>query len=324
MKLLLTFTFLCSFLLSAQVNLAGYSTNEYDEQISVFRYEPEINVLINAPAADKFQKDLPVGIILYALPNGNSTAWTIGKIPGPGDDWHYGIQNIGPQTRYLRNTIKEYNVITVYLETDQKSWPAWKSKHSDYASIVKSVVDTLLQEFAGFTPFIILSGHSGGGRFIFSFLDAYDPIPFYVKRICFLDSDYGYETEYGEKISSWLKSSHENALCVLAYNDSSVTLNGKKIVSPTGGTWYRSRVMQADLSEKFDFRTAEDTAFIRHTALEGRIQIILKKNPANEIFHTVQVERNGFIHSVLSGTIYENRGYAYWGERVYQQFFNKN
>jgi hypothetical protein len=68
-------------------------------------------------------------------------------------------------------------------------------------------------------------------------------------------------------------------LVVLAYNDSIVIYNGKPLVSPTGGTWYRSRLMQRKLAEAFPFKTFADTALIDHQALNGRIRIILKENP---------------------------------------------
>jgi len=182
---------------------------------------------------------------------------------------------------------------------------------------VQKLTDTVCSFFRKYETFVVLSGHSGGGRFIFSFIDANEKIPSYVKRICFLDSNYGYDSSYTPKFSEWLKSSEENFLCVLAYNDSSVVLNGKNIVSPTGGTWYRSRKFKEDLSREFAFTTSEDDSLISHTALDGRIKIILRKNPGGEIFHTVQVEKNGFIHSLLTGTRYENCGYKYFGEKVY-------
>jgi hypothetical protein len=106
---------------------------------------------------------------------------------------------------------------------------------------------------------------------------------------------------------------------VLAYNDSTVLFNGKPVVSPTGGTWYRSRLMAKDLSGYFEFGISEDDEFIKHNALNGRLQIILKKNPDNEIFHTVQVEKNGLIHSMFTGTPFENKGYKYFGERSYEK-----
>jgi hypothetical protein len=41
------------------------------------------------------------------------------------------------------------------------------------------------------------------------------------------------------------------------------------------------------------------------------------ENPERKILHTVQVERNGFIHAMLSGTAAEGKGYDYFGERVF-------
>ena len=47
------------------------------------------------------------------------------------------------------------------------------------------------------------------------------------------------------------------------------------------------------------------------------MQFILKENPERQIFHTVQVERNGFIHCIVSGTTNEAKGYDYFGPRAY-------
>lgn len=112
----------------------------------------------------------------------------------------------------------------------------------------------------------------------------------------------------------------KNNLFVLAYNDSIVIYNGKPLVSPTGGTWYRSRLMQRKISEVFPFKTIADTAFIDHQALNGRIKIILKENPNGLIYHTVQVEKNGFIFSLLSNTKFDKRKYfTYFGDRAYEK-----
>lgn len=299
----------------------GFSTHRYgDEQVVTFNYFPDIRVHINIAAAADFDPQKPVGLALFALPNGNSIEQTIGKIVQPEDNWHFGIQHIGAQTRFLRQQIDDYNLVTVYLEANQRSWPMWKSQHSNYAEIVKSLVEHLSSYFRDCDPFVILTGHSGGGRFIFSVLDAYPEIPNFVRRICFLDSNYGYEDIYGDQIIRWLNASDKNCLSVLAYNDSIALYNGKPFVSATGGTWYRSKMMQQYLSNTFEFSTTEDDDFIRHKALDGRIQILLKKNPGREIFHTVQVEKNGFIHTMLSGTATENAGYVYYGDRVYDDW----
>ena len=53
-------------------------------------------------------------IILYALPNGNSTAQTMGRKLAPGDDWHFDIQHIKAQTAYIRTELPEKNIAVVY------------------------------------------------------------------------------------------------------------------------------------------------------------------------------------------------------------------
>lgn len=318
------------YLLSAFAQLTGqdhpgfYQSPEFNEQVITFNFSPEIRIHINAPSKEKFNPVKPAALALYALPNGNTIEQTAGKILSEGDDWHFDIQHIAAQTRFLRNDIDDYNLVIAYLEADQKSWPAWKASHPDYKEQVQGAVDYLLSIFNDYNPFIILTGHSGGGRFIFSFLDAVDTIPAYVKRISFLDSNYGYENFYGAKIAHWLKISNENFLTVLAYNDSIALYEGKTFVSPTGGTWYRSRLMRDDLDNYFSFADEEDENFIKHSALDGRVKIILKKNPGKEILHTLQVERNGFIHSILAGTEFEEKNYKYFGDRAYPEYIHYN
>ena len=289
----------------------------FNEQVITFSYAPDIRVHINAACPDSFDTNKPVGLVLYALPNGNTIEQTVGKQMEAGDDWHYDIQHIGAQTRFLRRKISGYNLVVVYLETSQKSWPAWKSLHPNHADIIMNLTDYLKTCFKSMDPFIILTGHSGGGRFTFSFMDGVSAIPGDVKRILFLDSNYGYEHSYGDKMIEWLNSAPDRYLTVIAYNDSVALYNGEPIVSPTGGTWYRSRIMQRYMADSFSFTTSEDEDFIRHSALDGRLRFILKKNPAQAILHTVQVEKNGFIHGMLTGTAEENQDYIYYGDRAY-------
>ncbi len=298
--------------------LSGFSTSPYfNEQFVTFRLSEDMTIHINAAEIDSFNSDLPVGLVLFALPNGNTIEHAVGKILDEGEDWHYNIQHIGAQTRFLRQHIQDYNLVTVYLEATHMSWPTWNSSTPNSATIVKNTVEYLLACFDEFDPFIVLSSHSGGGRFIFSYMDGVANIPDYVKRICFLDSNYGYTHGYGDKLITWLNGSSERFLSVIAYNDSVALYNGAPIVSPTGGTWYRTRIMQQYMANHYTFTTEEDDSFIHHSALDGRIEIILKKNPDQVILHTVQVERNGFIHTMLSGTDLEGEGYTYYGPRAY-------
>ncbi len=258
-------------------------------------------------------------IIFYALPNGNSIEWTMGKTLQPADDWHYDIQHIAAQTRYLRAVMNDRNIIVVYMANQLKSWPAWKKQQGNGSSEIKRMVDSITGIFATYHPEIMLNSHSGGGSFIFGYLDAVNQIPDFVQRIAFIDSDYGYEDSiHSRKLIQWLKSSKQHHLNVLAYNDSIVIYNGKPLVSPTGGTWYRSQLMQRKLSKVFPFKRQADTSLIYYSALSNRINITLKINKEGKIYHTEQVVRNGFIHTVISGTAYEKKAaYRYWGERVY-------
>src|SRR6056297_466612 len=298
--------------------LPGFTVSPYfQDQYVTFNYEPDIRIQINAPSPENYDSQKPIRLALYALPNGNTIEQTVGKITDAEDDWHYDIQHIGAQTRFLREKFSTENLITAYLETSQKSWPAWKSETANYAQIIKNLVTYLKSNYAQKEVKVVLSGHSGGGRFIFSFLDSVDEIPQYIDRICFLDSDYGYEDGYGAKLQQWLSEYTESCLSVLAYNDSIALYNGEPIVSPIGGTWYRSKMMKTYLANFFDFDTHEDEHLIKHRALNGRISILLKKNPERKILHTVQVEKNGFIHTMLTGTDLEGEGYLYYGERAY-------
>ena len=167
----------------------------------------------------------------------------------------------------------------------------------------------------------MIAGHSGGGSLSFGYLNAVATIPDRVVRLAFLDSNYAYDAAaHREKLVKWLKSDRNHTLCVLAYNDSVALLNGKPFVSAAGGTWGKSHEMERDLSREFEFKARTNAEFETFTALAGHVQFILKENPNREILHTVQVERNGFIHALLSGTTNENRGYDYFGVPAYTRW----
>ena len=164
----------------------------------------------------------------------------------------------------------------------------------------------------------VLAGHSGGGSLIFGFLNAVDTIPDWIKRIAFLDSDYAYDTtRHADKLRHWLAASPENHLCVLAYQDYLARLNGKPFVSEAGGTWGRSHVLLNDLSGQFPFTSRTNNGLEQFSTTNAQVEFLLKENPEGKILHTVQVERNGFIQSLLSGTADEGKGYEYLGARAY-------
>jgi hypothetical protein len=267
-------------------------------------------------------------LILYALPNGNTTEQTIGRQLKPGDDWHFDIQHIGAQTRFLRQLLPDRNVVVAYLEASAKtiprSWPAWRKENGDLP--IPGIVGAIRKIFAGEPVDIVLSGHSGGGSFIFGYLNAVESIPGDVARIAFLDSNYAYDPARGhaDKLCRWLEADGEHRLCVLAYNDAAALLNGKPFVSAAGGTWGRSHAMIKDLGARFKLTSHAAGGLEKISGLDGRIEFLLKDNPERKILHTVQVERNGFIQAMVSGTTNEGRGYGYFGDRAYAKWMEKS
>lgn len=304
--------------------LPGFKPSaNFQEQQLIMEGKPEgTRILVNAPL-NGFKKNKKVHIVFYALPNGNTIEQTFGKKTKPDNDWHFDIQHIGAQTRFLRKTIQNRTLVVAYLENSLKSWPAWKACTPGYAHATAEMVESVLEIFSAWKTEITLNGHSGGGRFVFNYLDAFSEIPEKVVRMAFIDSNYGYEDSlYRQKITRWLKKDRQHSLCVLAYNDSVVVYNGKPLVSPTGGTWWRSRLMLQNFAGDFRFKHAENDSLLWNTASRKRIEIVLKPNPQGKIYHTVQVERNGFIHSLLSGTSKEQKNYRYFGERAYSEFIS--
>jgi len=324
-KIILFVIFLtgCVNLSNSQILKDFIETGSFNEQeLWIKNGHDSVTININAPL--HFNKKGKTFLVLFALPNGNSIEWTKGKKMKAVDDWHFDIQHIAAQTRFVKNLDNKNNYIVVYLMANQKSWPTWKRTTENSKPKIKNLVDSLSGLFKEYRPKIILNGHSGGGSFIFGYLDAVDKIPDNIERIAFLDSDYGYDDSlHTKKLADWLRRDKKNNLFILAYNDSVVIYNGKPLVSPTGGTWYRSKLMQRKLAETFSFKTIVDTAFIDHSALNGRIRIILKENLRGLIYHTVQVEKNGFIFSLLSNTQFDKRKYfTYFGDRVYEKYIS--
>ncbi len=287
-------------------------------EISRFYMRDSVRVTIDKPG--NFKKSRETIIIFYALPNGNSTEQTMGKKMEPGDDWHFDIQHIRAQTLFIREKIKKKNVVLIYLENNLKSWPAWKQRHPGFKISIPHIIDSLTGLFSTKRKSVYLNGHSGGGSFIFGYLAGVQNIPSKIKRISFIDSNYGYDSSYYMVFSKWLKEVKGSSLNLFAYNDSIALYNGKPVVSATGGTWHRGHLFLRHLQNDFVFDKAEHDSLSIYKSADKRIQFFFKSNPDRGIYHTQQVELNGFIHSILSGTKWENKGYRYYDRRAYTSF----
>lgn len=296
--------------------------NSFEEKLETISFDPGVRVLINCPLLLDTNK--PVRLILYALPNGNTIEQTIGHKLKEGEDWHFDIQHIGAQTRWLRAREPGVNIIIAYFECAEKSWPTWRKKNDPVNKRIVPIVNAVRARFAQYSPKLVLTGHSGGGSFTFGYLNGVEHIPAEVERIAFLDSNYAYDSALGhtDKLIEWLKGDEKHYLCLLAYHDSIALLNGKTFVSESGGTWGRSLAMVKDFSAKLEWKSESDAEWQRHSALDGRVKFFLKENPTKAILHTRQVEWNGFIHAMLTGTTQEGKDYTYMGARAYERWIS--
>ena len=307
--------------------LSGFETSKHwNEQIRDYTVEPEVRVFINAPSAQKLDPRKPLRIAFFALPNGNTIEQTIGRQMEPGLDWHYDIQHIGAQTRLFREVFPEENLVTVYLAAEQKSWPSWRKKRGYQDQLIADLLQSIASQFSSFDTRLNLTGHSGGGSLMFGYLNSMKQIPDSMKRIVFLDSNYGYSDKdsHGDKLIEWLKRATDHFLTVIAYDDREIMFNGKKVLGPTGGTWRATHRMIDRFQQDIPLTMKEEGDLIFYKGFNGQVAFILHKNPENKILHTVQVEKNGFLHGLTAGTAQEAFAWEYYGPRAYEKWIQPN
>jgi hypothetical protein len=279
--------------------------------------------------ADSFDPARPTTLLIYATPNGNTAEQTLGG-SGQGIDWHFDIQHIGAQVRRWREIEPRRNIVLAIVQAPAKSWPAFRKEHGDEDAPrrVRAIVAQLTERFGGTKARVILSGHSGGGSFLFSYLDGADEIvakhsPVDVQRIVFLDANYSYSdaARHGDKLLAWLRADTQRRLVVIAYDDREITLDGKRVVGPEGGTWRASGRMIARFRKDMDVTESRVEPFQQFSALDGRIRIYVHPNPQNKILHTALVgEMNGLLQGVTVGTALENAWGTFGGPRAYEHW----
>jgi hypothetical protein len=299
---------------------AGFAPcSRFGDLCRVDTVDPGVQISMNTPPVEAMGRDKTVDLILYALPNGNSTAWTAGKSVTPQDDWHYDIQHIAAQTRYLRAVLPGRLFVVVYLEATPLSWPRWRTLHPEGGKIIAEIVAYVRAQFMPRKTLVTLTGHSGGGSFTFGYLNAMDTIPGWVRRISFLDSNYGYadSSGHGEKLQRWLGGDTTRVLSVIAYDDRRVTLEGKPIVSPTGGTFRSTHRMLDRFARSGDLRQVRNDSLALWRGYGGCLEFLIHTNPRVEILHTQLVgDMNGFIHAITIATPSQQAG-EFGGPRKY-------
>ncbi len=293
-------------------------TAEFNEQVRWSRSHSGIRTMINAPSTLRAVRRL---LVIYATPNGNTIEQTLGCAASQDLDWRHDIQHVAAQVRRLRELDTTQDLVLAVVQAPELSWPAFRGKQSGADSMIQDLVATLGQEVAA--DRIALACHSGGGSFVFGCLNAVAEVPPAFERIVFLDANYAYSDDqrHGDKLLAWLKGNANRKLIVIAYDDREITLDGKRVVGPDGGTFRASQRM-LDRFRRDLALTEHPAGEFRHTSgLGGQVQFFIHPNPQNKILHTALVgEMNGLLQGLALGTDQAKQWGQFGGPRAYGQW----
>lgn len=281
-------------------------------------YGAGVRALVGRPTSIDPAK--PMQLLVYAVPAGNTIEQTLGRHLRAEDDWHFDIQHIAAQTRWLRAN-GHPNLVLAVVAPLRGSWTAWTKDQAAAGKTLAAVLEDLRHTVPGAR--LTLAGHSAGGSTLFSLLDEWGSVPDDVECIALLDANYRYDPSRGHaaKLADWLRSKAGRRLIVLAYEDFRARLDGKPFVTEAGGTWGRSQAMMADLAKELGALTVRETGLLEDARdASGRAFFLLRRNPEGAVWHTRLVELNGLIHAWKIGTAGEARGYEYLGARAYRGF----
>jgi hypothetical protein len=295
---------------------------EFSEVALTTTVEPNVRIHVNSPADSPKTAKRPTRLIIYALPNGNTIEQTLGCRMQTGLDWHYDIQHVAAQVRLLRELLPEEQVVLICAEAPGLSWPTFRRNVPDANKKIRAMTDAWRAEFAPDEASVLLTGHSGGGAFIFGVIEGGDEIPSYVDRIAFLDANYAYDSAlHDAKLLRWLTGADNRRLISVAYDDREITLNGKKVVGPDGGTFRATGRMRDGLGKLFELQDSQGDPFAETVGLDGRIHFYVHPNPQNRILHTALVgEMNGLVHVATLGAEQDETWGKFGGPRAYTKY----
>jgi hypothetical protein len=289
----------------------------FGEQVRERWVEGTVRVLVNAP--ETVDPKRPTRLIVYATPNGNTIEQTLGCAKADGLDWHFDIQHVAAQVRRFRELLPKENILLAVVESEGLSWPAWRRTTPDASARIVRVVNGFRDLVPGSPSRVTLTGHSGGGSFMFGFIEGADAIPECVDRIAFLDANYSFDADkHAAKLLTWLRGDDHRQLSVIAYDDRSITIDGKPVVGKDGGTFRATRRMLDAFGKDLKFVESVTGPFQAHTALDGRLAVYIHPNPMNRILHTALVgEMNGLLRVLTDGDPKGPNWGVFGGPRAY-------
>lgn len=288
----------------------------FDEQVREEWLEGGVRVVVNAAA--ELDPARPTRLIVYATPNGNTIEQTLGSA-AEARDWRLDIQHVAAQVRRLREVSPDVNVVVACVEPDGLSWPAWRKRFEDNGPRIRKVVETVRGWLPDKEVPVTLAAHSGGGSFLFGYLDAADDVPDEIERFAFLDANYSYsdDAKHGDKLLAWLRGDPARKLVVIAYDDRNITLDGKPVVGPTGGTFRATERMTAWFGNELSLADSRMDDMVTRKGLDGRIVFHVHLNPQNKILHTALVgDMNGLLEATADA---ETKWGTFGGPRAYSK-----
>lgn len=292
--------------------LPGFHRSPYfGEQVCERWVEGDCRAMVIVPA--DFDPARPTRLIVFATPNGNTIEQTLGCEKAPGLDWHFDIQHVAAQVRRFREVTPGSNVVLACIEAEGLTWPRWRSGHKDAGAKAHRIMQWIKDTIPAKSPRITLTGHSGGGSYVFAFIDGSEAIPSEIERISFLDSNYSYsdDAKHGDKLLAWLKADPIHKLHVVAYDDREIKLNGKKVVSDTGGTFRATNRMLSRFKKELEVSESKTGDFSNYVAMQDQFTARVHTNPQNIILHTRLVgEMNGLLYVLADG----DKASGAWGE----------
>ncbi len=299
--------------------LPGFEkTVQFDEQVRWTRLKSGVRMFVNAPATWRSSKRV---LAIYATPNGNTIEQTLGCATSKELDWRFDIQHVAAQTRRLREIAVDQDIVLAVVQAPQLSWPTFRREQSGSGVIIRELVESLAKDFAA--DRVVLSCHSGGGSFVFGYLNAVESLPASLERIVFLDANYSYSDEerHGDKLLTWLNGDEVRRLVIIAYDDREITLNGKKVVGPDGGTFRASQRMLTRFRRDLELTEQDCGPFKQTSGLAGRVQFFVHPNPENKILHTALVgEMNGLLQGLTQGADLAEKWGTFGGPRAYSKW----
>lgn len=290
-----------------------------NESVCLVTLQDGVRVYVNAPSNAK--ADHPRELFVFAVPNGNTLEETLGAVLPDAEMWRYDIQHVLAQVRLYRDGCTESSVTLAVVEAPKLSWPAYRQSTPDANHRIGLIVDALTDQLQA--DRVILSGHSGGGSFLFGYIDSRDTIDPHVMRFVFLDANYAYSDtlSHGDKLLRWLNDDACHRLSVIAYDDREITLNGKKVVGEAGGTFRACKRMLFRLQRELALFETQENSFQIVRGLDSRIVFRIHMNPENKILHTALV---GEMNGLLQGLTEDGSSVHAWGQfggpRAYQQY----